>query len=249
MEAQHRLLVNTTWEMNFEYVKQRSPAAAFMMQVAAFLESENIPIDVINPGCPELEQEELRECMRSNFDIVALLKVLSCYSLFSVDHQVKVFSVHKLVQEVVRDSLTTKQRVETLVAATRLLLSSLKAKISGTCVKFKYSTLSNLSELKEEERRLVIVLILNVRKLKNHIQEEIDSPHLDEKSTRFLCSDKLADLCLTAKSIISNNVFFHNVNSELCDFVFKIKEMRGSNDPVYLLGLMVNASIVKRPCA
>ena len=246
MEAQHRLSVNTTWEMNFEYVKQQSPAAAFMMQVAAFLESENIPIDVINPGCPELEQEELRECARSKFDIVALLKVLSCYSLFSIDHQVKVFSVHKLVQEVVRDSLTTKQRVETLVAATRLLLSSLKSKISGTCVKFKYSTLSNLSELKEEERRLVIALILNVRKLKNHIQEEIDSPHLDEISTRFLCSDKLADLCLTAKSIISNNVFFHNLNSELCDFVLKIKEMRGSHDPGYLLGLMVNASIVKR---
>ena len=181
MEAQHRLSVNTTWQMNFEYVKERSPAAATMMQIAAFLESENIPIDVINPGYPELEQEELRECARSKFDIVALLKVLSCYSLFSIDHQVKVFSVHKLVQEVVRDSLTTKQRVETLVAATRLLLSSLKAKISGTCVKFKYSILSNLSELKEEERRLVIALILNVRKLKNYIQEEIDSSHLDEK--------------------------------------------------------------------
>ena len=246
LEAQHRLSVSTTWEMNFAYVKEKSPAAASMMRIAAFLASENIPIDVINPGYPELEQEELRECARSKFDIVALLKVLSCYSLFSIDHQVKVFSVHKLVQEVVRDSLTTKQRVETLVAATRLLLSSLKAKISGTCVKFKYSTLSNLSELKEEERRLVIALILNVRKLKNHIQEEIDSPHLDEKSTRFLCSDKLADLCLTAKSIISNNVFFHNLNSELCDFVLKIKEMRGSHDPVYLLGLMVNASIVKR---
>ena len=40
MEAQHRLSVNSTWEMNFEYVKQRSPAAATMMQVAAFLESE-----------------------------------------------------------------------------------------------------------------------------------------------------------------------------------------------------------------
>ena len=246
MEAQHRLSVNTTWEMNFEYVKQRSPAAATMMQVAAFLESENIPIDVINPGYPELEQKELRECARSKFDVAALLKVLSCHSLFSIDRQVKVFSVHKLVQEVVRDSLTTKQRVEILVAATRLLLSSLKAKISGTCMKFKYSILSNLSELKEEERRLVIALILNVRKLKNHIQEEIDSPHLDEKSTRFLCSDRLADLCLIAKSIILNNVFFQNLNSELCDFVLKIKEMRGSHDPVRLLGLMVNASIVKR---
>ena len=246
MEAQHRLSVNTTWEMNFEYVKQRSPAAATMMHVAAFLESENIPIDVINPGYPELEQKELRECARSKFDVADLLRVLSCHSLFSIDRQVKVFSVHKLVQEVVRDSLTTKQRVETLVAATRLLLSSLKAKISGTCVKFKYSILSNLSELKEEERRLVIALILNVRKLKNHIQEEIDSPHLDEKSTRSLCSDKLANLCHIAKSIISNNVFFYNLNSELCDFELKIKEMRGSHDPVSLLGSMVDVSIVKR---
>ena len=246
MEGQHRLSVNTTWQMNFEYVKERSPAAATMMQVAAFLESENIPIDVINPGYPELEQKELRECARSKFDVADLLKVLSCHSLFSIDHQVKVFSVHKLVQEVVRDNLSTKQRVGILVAATRLLLSSLKAKISGTCVKFKYSTLSNLSELKEEERRLVMALILNVRKLKNHIQEEIDSPHLDEKSTRSLCSDKLANLCHIAKSIISNNVFFYNLNSELCDFELKIKEMRGSHDPVGLLGSMVDASIVKR---
>ena len=246
MEAQHRLSVNTTWQMNFEYVKERSPAAATMMQIAAFLESENIPIDVINPGYPELEQEELRECARSKFDIVALLKVLSCYSLFSIDHQVKVFSVHKLVQEVVRDSLTTKQRVETLVAATRLLLSSLKAKISGTCVKFKYSTLSNLSELKEEERRLVIALILNVRKLKNHIQEEIDSPHLDEKSTHLLCSDKLGDLCLIARNFIFSDIFFDNLTTELCDFELKIRQMRGIHDPDYLLGLMVDASVGKR---
>ena len=246
MEAQHRLSVNTTWEMNFEYVKQRSPAAATMMQVAAFLESENIPIDVINPGYPELEQKELRECARSKFEVAALLKVLSCHSLFSIDRQVKVFSVHKLVQEVVRDSLTTKQRVEILVAATRLLLSSLKAKISGTCVKFKYSTLSNLSELKEEERRLVIALILNVRKLKNHIQEEIDSPHLDEKSTHLLCSDNLADLCLIARNFIFSDIFFDNLNSELCDFGLKIRLMRGGHDPDYLLALMVDASVSKR---
>ena len=245
MEAQHRLSVNTTWEMNFEYVKQRSPAAATMMQVAAFLESENIPIDVINPGSPELEQEELRECARSKFDITALLKLLSCYSLFSVDHQVKVFGVHKLVQEVVRDSLTTKQRVQTLEAATRLL-SALHAKISETRAKvFKDDTVPNLTELKKEERNLVIALILNVRKLKNHIQEEIDSPHLDGKSTHFLCSDKLANLCLNARSLISNDVFFYNLNSELCDFELKIKQMQGSHDPGYLLGLMVNASIGK----
>ena len=247
MEAQHRLSVNTTWEMNFEYVKQRSPAAATMMQIAAFLESENIPIAVINPGSPELEQKELRDCARSKFDIVALLKVLSCHSLFSIDHHVKVFSVHKLVQEVVRDSLTTKQRVETLVAATRLLCSALKAKTSGTCVNFfKHDTLPNLSELKEEERSLVIALILNVRRLKNHIQEEIDSSHLDDNLTHFLCSDDLFYLCRFAKSLILNNVFFNRMNSELCDFQLEIVKIRGNQDPDSLLKLMVDTSICKR---
>ena len=247
MEAQHRLSVNTTWEMNFEYVKQRSPAAATMMQIAAFLESENIPIDVINPGSPELEQKELRESARSKFDINDLLKLLSCYSLFSVDHQVKVFGVHKLVQEVVRDSLTTKQRVETLVAATRLLCSALEVKTSGTCVNFfKHDTLPNLSELKEEERSLVIALILNVRKLNNHIQEEIDSSDLDDNLTHFLCSDDLFSLCRFTRSLILDNVFFYRINNELCDFQLKICRIRDNQDPDSLLKLMVDASTCKR---
>ena len=247
LEAQHRLSVSTTWEMNFAYVKEKSPAAASMMRIAAFLASENIPIDVINPGYPELEQEELRECARSTFDIVALLKVLSCYSLFSIDHQVKVFSVHKLVQEVVRDSLTARQRIETLVAATRLLCSALIVKNDAThkkCV--KYGTLPNLSELKDEERSLLMALILNVRKLKNHVQDEIESSHLDEKSMHFLCSDNLVRLCHFAKSFIANNVFFLGLNSELCDFQSKIQQKRSSHDPNVVLLSMVNRSISRK---
>ena len=247
MEAQHRLSVNTTWEMNFEYVKQRSQAAATMMQIAAFLESENIPIDVINPGYPELEQEDLRDCARSKFDIAALLKVLSCYSLFSIDYRVKVFSVHKLVQDVVRDSLTARQRIETLVAATRLLRSALIVKHGATHKKcIKYDTLPNLSELKDEERSLLMALILNVRKLKNHIQDEIESSHLDEKSTHFLCSDNLVSLCHFARSFIVNNVFFFGLNSELCDFHSKIEQKRGNPDPNLLLLSMVNRSISRK---
>ena len=247
MEAQHRLSVNTTWEMNFEYVKQRSQAAATMMQIAAFLESENIPIDVINPGSPELEQKELRDCARSNFDVAALLKVLSCHSLFSIDHRVKVFGVHKLVQEVVRDSLTARQRIEILVAATRLLCAALIVK-NGTMHKkcVKYGALPNLSELKDEERSLLVALILNVRKLKNHIQDEIESSDLDEKSTHFLCSDNLVSLCHFARSFIVNNVFFNELNSELCDFQSKIVQMRGNHDPNLLLRSMLNRSISRK---
>ena len=106
LEAQHRLSIHTTWLMNFEYVKKRSPAAAKIMRISAFFESEFIPFNVINPGSPEFNQEELREGLFSYLDIGDILKILSSYSLFTVDHQCKLFRVHKLVQEVVRGSLT-----------------------------------------------------------------------------------------------------------------------------------------------
>ena len=47
--------------MYFEYVKERSPAAAKIMRISAFVESECIPFNVINPESPEFNQEELRE--------------------------------------------------------------------------------------------------------------------------------------------------------------------------------------------
>ena len=139
IEAQHRLSVHTTWELNFEFVKEQSPAAAMLMRISAFLDSDNVPIDIVNPGLPELDQEELRECARSKIDIASILKILSSYSLYSVDPQNKVFFVHKLVQEVVRDSLKQSQRVEALVAATRVLHHALQTKYSS-CPKLERYT-------------------------------------------------------------------------------------------------------------
>ena len=48
LEAQHRLSIHTTWLMNFEYVKERSPAAAKIMRISAFFESEFIPIKILD---------------------------------------------------------------------------------------------------------------------------------------------------------------------------------------------------------
>ena len=174
VEAQHRLSVHTTWEMNFEFVTEKSPAAGTMMRIASFLESENIPFDVINPGLPAVNQVELRDAALSEIDIAAILKVLTCYSLFSVDQQSRVFGVHKLVQEVVRDSLAAPLRTETLVAALRVLNYAIRKK-SDCCLKFKSDYVVNWSEVKEEDRNILIALLLNLRKLKDHLEIEINS--------------------------------------------------------------------------
>ena len=246
IEAQHRLSVHTTWELNFEFVKEQSPAAASMMQISAFLDSENVPIDIINPGLPELDQEELRECARSKIDIVSILKVLSSYSLYSVDQRSKVFGVHKLVQEVVRDSLTPSQRVEALVAATRLVHSALKTR-SVLCFKqVKDGPFVDLSMLKEEERKVVITLVLNFHKLKNHMEEEIHSSKGNVAC--LLYNDGTFALANLVFASINNNVFFNRLRAEVCEFRLKVSKMIHNLDPNSVLHMMFSTSINLRNC-
>ena len=242
MEAQHRLSVHTTWEMNFAYVREQSPAAASMMRIAAFLDSENVPFAVINPGLPELDQDELKEKASCNIEIAMLLRVLSSYSLFSVSSQNKVFHVHKLIQEVVKDSLTVEQKIKALVAASRLLNFALchcsEASKSGSGAGY-------LSELKDEERRIANALLINVRKLKNHIQDEIDSH--EKEFAPFLCKDNsIINLFTFVGILIENDVFFLTLRKELWDIILKVHKVRDSSDPNQILTMRTSAAISKR---
>ena len=241
IEAQHRLSVHTTWELNFEFVKEQSPAAASMMRISAFLESENVPIDIINPGLPELDQEELRECARSKIDVASILKVLSSYSLYSVDPRSKVFSVHKLVQEVVRTSLTPSQREEALLAATRVVYLALCAHSVPCFAQVKHGALGDLSLLKEEERNIIISLVLNFHKLKNHMEEEIHSSK--GNVARVLYNDDTLKLCNLVVALISNNVFFNRLRAEVDEFRMNVSKKSGNSDPNTALFMMVSASI------
>ena len=243
VEAQYRLSVHTTWEMNFEFIKKRSPAAASMMRIAAFLESENIPIEVINPGFLEGDQEELKESPRSKIDIAAILGVLSSYSLFSVDHQTKVFSVHKLVQEVIRDSLTTSERVEALVAATRVLNSALQeTKKSVAARGHKWEKRSP----GENGHTIFTALVLNFHTLKKNIEDEIDAS--GENSAHILYNNDIIQLCQSVVDFTSNIVFFNRLTAELCDFQLQVVRMSGIPDVNVLLEVMVNIASKKRNC-
>ena len=249
-EAQYRLSVHTTWLMNFEFVREKSPAAATMMHIAAFLDSDNIPFDGINPGLPELEQVELRDSSRSEIDIAAILKVLSCYSLFSVDEKRRVFGVHKLVQEVVRDSVNDSMRTETVVAAIRVLHFAFFKNTKPCSMLGKYHDLGNLSETNEKKKNILVALLFNFRKLKTHIEEEINS----SKGTFIdvLYKDDTFDRLISfVPRLINGNVFFQRLNAEFRDFQLKVAKMRPEiqGDPNFYLLMMVDASVTKKNCA
>ena len=100
-----------------------------------------------------------------------ILKILSNYSLFTVDHQCKLFCVHKLVQEVVGESLTESERIKTLWNA--FARFALRFYNFFALEKFK---LGNLYELDVGDQRNVFSLLLNFLKLTSYMEEEINVP-------------------------------------------------------------------------
>ena len=122
VEAEHRLSVHSTWNINFNCVKEKSPAAALLMQIVSFVDRPEIPFCFINPGLPEIAQEGLGQCASSKAGVNSLLKDLSSYSLVSVDDKEKHFSVHPLVREVIKDSLTRSERSVALDLAWHLCM-------------------------------------------------------------------------------------------------------------------------------
>ena len=239
LEAQHRLSTHTTWMMNFEYVKERSPAAAKIMRISAFFESEFIPFNVINRGSTEFNQEELRESSFSYSDIGDILKILSSYSLFTVNHQYKLFRVHKLVQEVVRESLTESERIKTLVECVRVLRCAfLKFPV------FENFKLGNLYELDGGDQLIVSSLLLNFLKLTSYMEEEINAPRENNKGELF--GVDTFELCQFVYDLTKNRNSLRWLTSELSNFYLKLfKVVYGDSDPNLLLVEMVNASIIE----
>ena len=130
VEAEHRLSVHSTWNINFKCVKEKSAVAALLMQIVSVVDQTEIPFCFINPGSPKIAQAGLGQCASSKAGVNSLLKDLSSYSLVSVDDKEKYFSVHPLVREVITDSLTISERSVALNLAWQLCSSAISV-VSG----------------------------------------------------------------------------------------------------------------------
>ena len=125
-----RLAVHTTWTLNFNHIRRMSDkmdlgdAPTLFMKVCAFYGPDDIPYELINEGL----QEE-GSCMEDNgmwdeaAEIVSLLTRFSLFQRYGTDS----FSVHRLVQEVIRSDLQEEQtRFSVLSHAVRALHHALK---------------------------------------------------------------------------------------------------------------------------
>jgi tetratricopeptide (TPR) repeat protein len=99
--------VATTWAMNFREVEQ-TPAAAEVLRLSAFLAADNIPLELIAKGAPDLGATLAEALVHVEEDPVLLnetLEPLTRYSLVRRDLHAHTYSIHRIMQAVLLDEM------------------------------------------------------------------------------------------------------------------------------------------------
>jgi tetratricopeptide (TPR) repeat protein len=95
-----------TWSLNFEAVKRRSRASADLLNALAFLAPDAIPEELFLEGGAEISHAIGKVLkVEGNLAVGALAAPLLRYSLVERDTEGQTLRVHRLVQEVVKESL------------------------------------------------------------------------------------------------------------------------------------------------
>jgi tetratricopeptide (TPR) repeat protein len=120
--ADYPWTVATTWRLNLDRVEATVPAAAELLRLCAFLAPDAIPLELL-AAAPAVLPTALARVATDDLAIDELVAALHRFSLVRRDRSG--LAVHRLVQVVVRDSLTTGQASQWAGRAVRLVLSAL----------------------------------------------------------------------------------------------------------------------------
>jgi hypothetical protein len=104
--------VATTWAINFREV-EKEPAAADVLRLSAFLGPDHIPLELLTQGASHLGpvlSEVLARATDDPLIVDETLEPLTRYSLIHRDVDAQTYSMHRLVQEVVKDKMDAATR-------------------------------------------------------------------------------------------------------------------------------------------
>ncbi len=96
--------VTVTYSLAIEIAGQRLPVLVDFIHLCAFLSSDGIPEDLFTDSAATFD-EPLRSMLNSRLEFLDLLKEAGRFSLIVRNVEEQTFSLHRLVQEVVRGSL------------------------------------------------------------------------------------------------------------------------------------------------
>jgi tetratricopeptide (TPR) repeat protein len=129
----NRLDVTTTWQLNIEYIKIQSKnedlgsAAITVMEIVSFLFADNIPVDIINVGMPQIDDDDFIDALQDSLGVKQIVEILTRFSLFRKCDQ-DTLSVHRLVQEVIRNNIDDPIQLKRVLGyATRMVNKALQS--------------------------------------------------------------------------------------------------------------------------
>jgi tetratricopeptide (TPR) repeat protein/transcriptional regulator with XRE-family HTH domain len=102
--ADHPQSVSTTFSLSFEKVEQTDQAVADLLRLLAFLDPDALPEELLSEGASELGPT-LEPLARDALAFDEALSVLRTYSLVRRNPEERTFTVHRLVQAVLKDHM------------------------------------------------------------------------------------------------------------------------------------------------
>lgn len=118
--ANHPEPVATTWNISFRNVEQHNPAAADLLRLCAFLAPDAIPEEILTKGAKVLGPV-LAPLATDDYLLNEAIESLRAYSLITRNSHTQTLTIHRLVQEVLKDAMerqTYKEWAERTVKST-----------------------------------------------------------------------------------------------------------------------------------
>jgi tetratricopeptide (TPR) repeat protein len=108
--------VTVTFRLAYAKVQERSPAAADLLRVCAFLAPDDIPEEIFTAGASVLAEPLKTEAANAS-DFREVVKEARRFSLIERNSSTQTLNIHRLVQEVLRDEIESETRQDWLEQA------------------------------------------------------------------------------------------------------------------------------------
>ncbi|MEO8955431.1 MAG: helix-turn-helix transcriptional regulator, partial [Ktedonobacteraceae bacterium] len=176
---EHPESVYSTFLLSFTAVEKSSGIASDLLRVLAFLASDDIPEEIITGGAPDLGPT--LQALVDPYTFDTSIEILSRYSLIQRNADMKRLSIHRLVQEVLKEGMEEgiqRQWIERIVRAVNRVFPDVEFATWPECQRYLPHALicANLIERWEiafpEAARLLDQLGLYLKELAQYQQAE-----------------------------------------------------------------------------
>ena len=104
--------VVATWNLSFDRLKQRSPAAVRLLQLCAFFSAGPISMDLLYSDEMNESLLPFDETLSEKLMLGRVIRDISRFALVKVDQGSNSLQIHRLVQAVIRSQMTDEEQVE-----------------------------------------------------------------------------------------------------------------------------------------